>query len=384
MTFPLVGTTIFFIFGMFFIWWLHRPPLIIKVSPTHPPEDIHFPPISIIIPARNEEEKIRRCLEGVFDQTYPNYEVIVVDDRSEDRTPAILEEIKTEHPCLQILHGQELPAGWVGKPFALHQGVEQARGEWLCFLDADTFPESELLISAFLKVEKLNADCLTLFTKQIMGGFWEKVIMPIVFTAMMFGFPPHKVNDPDHPLAIANGQFILIRRDVYQAVGGHFRVRDRIDEDKALAEEVKRQGFRLFLTDGQALARTRMYSSLTEIWEGWTKNMFLGMQDRLGLLAFGGIIALLGALGIPFWWGVVLANLSRSGWLPSVIMLLEWVIFSLFLGVKRAQAARAFDINPWYGLSLPLGSGVFAGMMMVSVFRVLSGQGVTWKDRRYP
>ncbi len=384
MTFLLVGSTILFIFGMILLWWLHRPPLIVEVPPKQPPGDMCLPPISIIIPARNEEEKIRRSLEGVFQQTYPDFEVIVVDDRSEDGTPLILEEIKADHPILHALHGQELPAGWVGKPFALHQGVERARGEWFCFLDADTFAEPELLISAYLKAEKMNADCLTLFTKQIMGGFWEKVVLPIVFTAMMFGFPPHKVNDPDHPLAIANGQFILIRRNVYQAVGGHFQVRNRIDEDKALAEEVKKQGFRLFLADGQALARTRMYSSLSEIWEGWTKSMFLGMQDHLGLLAFGGIIALVGAFGIPSWWGFVLANLSRFGWLPSVVMLLELVIFSVYLVVKRARVARTFGINPWYGCSLPLGSGIFAGMMMVSVFNVLSGRGVTWKGRRYP
>jgi chlorobactene glucosyltransferase len=309
--------------------------------------------------------------------------VIVVDDRSEDRTSDIVEEIKVGHPTLRVVQGQELPEGWVGKPFALHQGVERARGEWFCFLDADTFPEPELLISAYLKAEKLNADCLTLFTKQIMGGFWEKVVLPIVFSAMMFGFPPHKVNDPDHPLAIANGQFILIRRDVYQAVGGLYQVRSRIDEDKALAEEVKRQGFRLLLADGQALAKTRMYSSLSELWEGWTKNMFLGMQDRLGLLAIGGIIALLGALGIPLWWGVLLANLSLLGWLPSAFMLAELIVFSIYLGLKRAQVARGFDLSPWYGLSLPLGSGIFAGMVIASIFYVLSGHGVTWKKRRY-
>lgn len=347
--------------------------------------------ISVIIPARNEARNIRRCVESLLVQTYPNFEIIVVNDRSSDATGQILEEIaqglsqgaNNQTSPLRVLQGEELPKGWAGKPHVLVQGTEVAGGKWLCFIDADTFAEPQLLSATYATARAKNIDLFSILTAQELGTFWEKVILPLVFTALSVGFPAERVNDPDKPDAIANGQFILIRREAYEAVGGHRAVHDQIAEDKALADVVKRSGYRLFVADGRALANTRMYTSLSEIWEGWTKNIFLGMQDRLGLLLFGAIVGLIAALLLPVWLaaGIIWAA-QVEGLLSMVVVTQAVLLWATLLGV-RARASMAFNISPLYAFTLPLGAFVFSAMMIASTYKVISGQGVTWKGRTY-
>jgi chlorobactene glucosyltransferase len=390
--FIVVLSTIGLVVGLFLTYWIHsRTQLDIKAPATDLPKDFSAPLISIIVPARNEEKNIRRCVEALLDQTYPNYELIVVDDRSTDATPEILEEIRSRiqvaqamgRPRLLVIQGEDLPPDWAGKPYALFQGAERARGEWLCFIDADTFASPRLIASTYLAAQEHAADMFSILTDQILGSFWEKAVIPVVFTGLSFGFPANQVNDPQQPNAIANGQFILIRRGVYRTVGGHGAVKNRIDEDKAIAEVVKGSGYRLVLADGRPLASTRMYTNFTDLWEGWTKNIFLGMQGRLGLLLFGGLLGLIAALGLPAWLLAGAIWWLAGGGLPAAIVTLEIaVLWSVLLWV-RAMAARAFHISPWYAFSLPLGAMVFTAMMFASALKVLTGVGVTWKGRRY-
>ncbi|HEX6304031.1 MAG TPA: glycosyltransferase family 2 protein [Anaerolineales bacterium] len=380
------------VLGLFLVIWIHsRTQLDIKVPAKELPEDRSAPLISIIVPARNEEKNIRRCVEALLDQTYPNYELIMVDDRSADATPEVLEEIRArrqagqvgDQPRMLVIHGEELPPDWAGKPYALFQGAEGAGGEWLCFVDADTFASPRLIASTYLAAQEHKADMFSILTDQILGSFWEKVVIPVVFTGLSFGFPANQVNDPQQSNAIANGQFILIKRGVYQSVGGHLAVKNRIDEDKAIAEVVKRSGYRLVLADGRPLARTRMYTNFTELWEGWTKNIFLGMQGRLGLLLFGGLLGLIAALGLPAWLLAGVIWWVMGGGPPAAVVTLEVVVLLSVLLWVRAMAARAFHISPWYAASLPLGAMVFTAMMFTSALKVLTGVGVTWKGRRY-
>jgi chlorobactene glucosyltransferase len=379
------ATTLLFLSGVVFTYLLHgRNRLKIgvpgRVEPIpHPAERI-----SVIVPARNEARNIRRCILALLAQTYPNYELIVVDDHSNDATPTFLAGLQRDHPgSLQIVSGGDLPAGWAGKPHALHLGVQASHGDWLCFVDADTFAAPDLLAAAFTTAQAQKADLFTLLTDQELGTFWEKVILPLVFTALSFGFPAEQVNDPRRPEAIANGQFILIHRSVYNAVGGHSAIRDRIAEDKALAQMVKQHGYRLIVADGRRVASTRMYTRFAEIWEGWTKNIFLGMRDRLGLLLFGAFVGLLAALLLPLWlvgglyWFVSTGTASAALVASQALALWAYIIY------WRVRASLAFHISPLYAFTLPLGAFVFTAMMFASAFRVLSGQGVTWKDRTY-
>lgn len=381
----LILSTAFFLGAIVIIYWLHNQyHLDIVVKPRLPPHNA--PLISVCVPARNEERNIRACVEGLMAQDYPNLEVIVLDDRSTDSTSAILHELSTRNIKLKVIHGTELPPDWAGKPHALYQASAAARGEWLCFVDADTFLSPATLSSCYLKAIETKADMFTIMTFQIMGSFWEKAVMPLVMTALSVGFSPRKVNDAQRKDAIANGQFILIKRSVYEAIGGHESVKDQIVEDKAISEQVKWNGYRLIVADGMQVARTRMYTSLPEMWEGWTKNIYLGLRDRPALLwlgVFGAFVALVTALFLPIWPLLGLVWYVRGGgWLAALVIWESLILWSYLINV-RTKVAKKMDISPWYAFTTPLGAAVFAAMMITSAIRVISGKGVTWKGRSY-
>ena len=385
-------STLLFLLGLGIIYWVHSQyHMDIVVAPAEPPADA--PMISICVPARNEEKNIRRCVEALLAQTYPNFEIIVLDDRSTDSTAEILDElllsVREQAPALQklrVLHGSDLPPGWAGKPHALYQAAASARGEWLCFVDADTFSAPEAIASCYVKALETKADLFTIMTFQELGSFWEKVLMPLVMTALSVGFSPRKVNDPNRRDAVANGQFILIKRSVYDAIGGHEKVKDQIVEDKALSEQVKWNGYRLIIADGYALARTRMYTSLPQMWEGWTKNIYLGLRDTPSMLllgAFGATLALIAALFLPVWPILGLLWYLNGGGLLAVGVIVKSLIVWGALLFARANVCGGLGISRWYSLTVPLGAGLFAAIMLTSAWKVLSGQGVTWRGRVY-
>jgi chlorobactene glucosyltransferase len=370
--------------------WVHRrPPPAVRLPDRLPPPEStpgSSPRIAVIVPARNEAANIGRCVESLLAQRYPDYEFIVVDDRSTDATPRILAELQRRAgPSLRVITGRPLPPGWAGKSHALAQGVAAAsrKAEWLCFVDADTLAEPHLLAAAMAAARAHGADLFTILTRQRLGTFWEKVVMPLVFSALAVGFPPDRVNDPARPEAIANGQFILIRRAAYDAVGGHAALRHSITEDKDLAERVKGAGWRLLVADGRAAAETRMYTSLPELWQGWTKNIYLGLRGRAGLLLLGAATNAAGALLMPAWPAAGLAWLARGGGLPAAVVTAEALALWAYLLGHRARVGRELGLPARYALTLPLGALVFGGMMLASTARVLSGRGVEWKGRVY-
>ncbi len=400
----LIASTICFIAGLIIVYWLHNQyHLDIVVEPTPPPQTA--PLISICIPARNEERNIRACVESALAQDYPNFEVIVLDDRSTDSTSAILHELtldpassshsqgvladngsKLPDSKLRIVSGSDLPAGWAGKPHALYQASAAAHGEWLCFIDADTFLAPATLSGCYAKALETQADMFTIMTFQVMGTFWEKTVMPLVMTALSAGFSPRKVNDPQRKDAIANGQFILIKRSVYDAIGGHASVKDQIVEDKAISEQVKWNGYRLIVADGMKVARTRMYTSLPEMWEGWTKNIYLGLRDQPSLMAlgvFGALLAVIVSLFLPAWPLLGLYWLHHNGGWMAVAVIVESLLLWAYLIYVRAMVSVNMKISPWYALTTPLGAAVFGAMMFTSAWKVISRRGVTWKGRLY-
>ena len=391
-------STLLFLLGLGIIVWVHSQyQMDIVVTPAEAPASA--PLISICVPARDEEQNIRRCVESLLAQTYPNFEIIVLDDRSTDSTPRILEELlqttkvattwqprSDDFSRLRVIHGSDLPAGWAGKPHALTQASTAARGDWLCFVDADTFAAPEALASCYVKALETKADLFTIMTFQELDSFWEKVLMPLVLTAMSVGFSPRKVNDPKRRDAVANGQFILIRRAVYDAVGGHERIKDQIVEDKALSEQVKWNGYRLVIADGYQMARTRMYTSLPQMWEGWTKNIYLGLRDTPSMLllgAFGATLALIAALFLPVWPLLGFLWLLKGGGALALGVIAKSLIVWGALLWARAAVSHGLGISRLYALTIPLGAGLFAAIMLTSAWKVLSGQGVTWRGRVY-
>jgi chlorobactene glucosyltransferase len=385
MTWVILSTIAFFV-SLAVAFWVHNQhQLDIQVRPAAPPAGV-LPRISVIVPARNEERNIAACLAALQAQSYPNLEVIVVDDHSSDRTPQILAAIAQPDARVQVITGRPLSAGWAGKPHALWQGAQVASGEWLCFIDADTFARPSLIASAYTAALAHQADLLTLMTDQHMETFWEKTLLPLIFTALSVGFSPRRVNDPRRQDAIANGQFLFFHRPAYQAIGGHQAVAGSIVEDRDLARRVKSAGLRLVVADGRAVAATRMYTRFSEIWEGWTKNIYLGLSDnpRLAWLGIvGALLCFLGALGLPGWVLAGLAWLQAGGGTMAALVVLQAVTAVLYLLYWRLMAARGMRIAPGYALTFPLGALVFGAMMVNSAYKVLSGRGVTWKGRRY-
>ncbi len=237
--------------------------------------------VSVIVPARNEEACLGACLESLVQQDGVEFEIIVVDDGSSDRTRAIAESFS----AVQVIEPGPLPAGWSGKNNAVTAGAKRARGRWLLFTDADTVHLPRSLARALGEAQERSAELLSYSPEQEVHGFWERAVMPVVFAELAATYRPSEVSDPRSSSAAANGQYLLISREAYDAVGGHAAVAASLLEDVALARAVKASGRRIFFRFGGDVVRTRMYSTLSQLKEGWTKNLALLFANP-GWLAF--------------------------------------------------------------------------------------------------
>lgn len=362
-----------------------------KNTPDHPSGK---PFVSIIVPARNEERNIRRCVTSLLAQERAgafDYEVLVVDDGSTDGTGRILKELATSHPAgdrLRVLRLDHLPADWAGKPHALHAGVQATKGEWLLFTDADTWHAPQALGAALQRARVEHIDLFSLGSAQDMPGFWEKTLMPMAYLGIAMQYPPRQVNDPTSPIAIANGQFILIRRSVYDGLGGYARpeMRGTVVDDRDLARLVKQSGFRLRFEDGRDLLHVQMYRGLRETWRGWRKNVYLGSRGGLAFVLLE-LIGLPQVTIIPFLLPFIalLALLRRK---PVFGLSARELAAAALIELAPLLAYRSWEDQeievPWYyAFTHPLAGAVFEGILAQSTWQVLTRQGVEWRGRRY-
>jgi chlorobactene glucosyltransferase len=336
------------------------------------------PLVSVIVPARNEERSIERCVRSLLAQSAP-IELIVVDDRSTDRTGEILDGLVRDHPALRVVRGEPLPAGWVGKPWALAQGVRAARGAWLLFTDADTHHDPRCVASTLAFARERGVDALTLWTHQELGSWAERAVLPAILGMVLLGSGSmRQLNDPaDTQHALANGQFILVRREAYDALGGHEALRGEILDDVTFARRLKCDGrFRLMLADGQHVVSVRMYTSLAELWEGFTKNMYLGAGGDLRVLAAA--TAFLAAISVvPAALAVDAAARRRPLRALEALLILGCGIAAEARGLRRTGIPQRLA---WFA---PFGYAVCAAVMIDSTVRVVGGRGVQWRGRRY-
>jgi chlorobactene glucosyltransferase len=347
---------------------------VLRVGPT---EFGGFPKVSIVVPVRNEEEVVGRCAESLLAQEYPRKEVIFVDGGSTDGT---LEVLKSFGARLKVLEEPPLPKGWVGKNWACHTASMRAEGELLLFSDGDTIHTPWALASAVSLLGSNGLDMVTLYPRLIMGGFWERLMLPLVGYLILLQHRGRLVNRDDRRYFIGIGPFILVRREVYEAVGGHAAVRDRIDEDLRLGQRVKEAGFRLRVLRGDFAVHLRMYEGLGEMWEGWVKNIFPGLDYRLGKVAFAvglalfyfALPALLLAAGLALWPAAGVNVFLLAG---AATYSLGTAIMAPYFNQDRAHKALA--------LLLPFAAAVFSAMALYSAYRHLSKKGVVWKGRVY-
>ncbi len=229
--------------------------------------------ISAIVPARNEESNITRVVESLAAQPEIR-EIIVVDDQSTDGTSQLLEGLVKRFPHLKTARTEMLPPGWTGKNHAIWTGLEHATGEWLLFTDADTEHLPGGAARALADASAHGALLVSYSPEQQTLAWWEKAALPFIFCRLSRFFSYTRVNDPAKADAAANGQYLLIDRRVYSAIGGHMAVASDVLEDVALARRAKIAGYRLHFASGKGIVRTRMYRSFGAMWEGWTKNLY--------------------------------------------------------------------------------------------------------------
>lgn len=346
--------------------------------------------LSVIIPARNEEDNIGGCLEGLeSQQSPPNIgSIVVIDDRSTDKTGQIARKMAERNPLIHTIEGKPLEAGWAGKPHALCQGAqaameamkERSLDQWLCFMDADTVAQPALLRTALNIAQTRSLDLLSLQPEQDLIGPWERLIMPCGFFLVAFTQDVRQANDPKDPDGHANGQFMLIRRQRYEAVGGYASVRGELSDDSAMARLVKRSGGRVAVLGTKSLIRARMYHDLPSIW--------YGLSRQAGELLGSPLACLIAAVA-----AVVLA--SASVFLP-VVSAAMWIkqgphaiiigaaacgfAGSLALLGTHIGAARYFKIPFWYGVLFPIGYMLGAG---IGVYAAIARKrnAVVWKGR---
>ena len=341
------------------------------------------PLVSVIVPARNEARNIERCVRSVLTSTYPSLEVIVVNDHSTDATGAIARTIAAEDPRLSVVDAPDLPAGWFGKQWACATGAAVAHGELLLFTDADTRHAPDLLSRAVNALRTRDASLLSIAGHQEMHSFWERIIQPQMFAllSIRYGGTEHVSNARRPEDVIANGQFILVQRDAYDALGGHALVSDRVAEDMALGQEFFRAGRRVVLVLALHQFSTHMYASLRELIEGWRKNIYAGgrhaaLGGRAGRTLYPALLLAMPIVGLapPIALVMSATGALTQGWLiwsASVvgISLLFWAAIYRFMGESVL-----------YALLYPLG---LATLLYIAIGAVIRGQRVQWKDRTY-
>ncbi len=326
--------------------------------------------VTAIIPARNEEAVIAACIQSLARQAEIT-EILVADDESSDGTSKVVRGLMEKIPNLRLLETGGLPDGWVGKNHALWTGVQQAKCPWLLFTDADAEHEPDSVGRALQSAAEQNAVLVSFSPEQVTVNWYEKALIPFVYLRLAKRFSYDRINDPASPAAAANGQFMMIRRDVYDSIDGHRGVAGEVLEDVAIATSAKQAGHRIWFGSGKGIVRTRMYRSFRVMWEGWKKNLYRLMG------------------GTP--WAVVREIESSLPWIPVLLILIGLKYpFVLFLGVLLLLGRQAI-----YGLELARnqfpfslifyyvpGGLLYAGVLWASYRSHVHGR-ISWKDREY-
>jgi len=343
-----------------------------KPKPEPAPILVDFQPqVSAIVPARNEETVIAACVESLARQ--PEIaEIIVVNDQSTDRTAEIVRGLMAKIPRLRLIDSDGVPAGWMGKNHAVALGAKEATQPWLLFTDADAEHDSDASARALHIAQTTGAALVSFSPEQVTENWYEKALIPFIYCRLAKLFSFDAVNDPNFPAAAANGQFLMIRRDAYEAIGGHASVAADVLEDVALAQRAKRAGYTLWFASGKGIVRVRMYRSFGAMWEGWKKNLYL----------------LVGATP----WKAFREFESVSPWMVLLLLIAGLKFpFALFLGVllllfRQMNYGSELTRNQ-YPFSFIIyyvpATALYLGVLWASWRSHARGR-VEWKGREYP
>ena len=343
--------------------------------------------LSVIIPARNEEDCLGECARSLVGQEEDGWrlgeewEIIVVNDASTDRT----REIAAGFAGVTVMDAPKLERGWTGKANACWAGAQTARGKWLLFTDADTIHEPGKLRLAIIEAERHEAGMLSYSPRQIVRGLAQRAVMPLIFSDLAVTYSPAKVNDPANRVAAANGQFLLVRRDVYDKIGGHAAVKGSVLEDVELASLVKRRKLGLRFRNAPEAVAARMYRSFGALVEGWTKNLAL-LFGNAPMLAAIRLLQLVVLIGVPLlvwflWWLRTVNPATKTGVLgtPMATAALALVWLRALWGLYGRVGKSGFPFRDC--VLAPLGIPLYVVLLWRSWFRVTVVKQVVWKGR---
>jgi chlorobactene glucosyltransferase len=358
--------------------------LLPRLMPAAPPVSAEARHVTVIVPARDEAENIGGCVRSLLAQDYPasQLRLIVVDDHSADGTDVIVRDIAACHSRLSLLSSPALPPRWTGKSHACWIGARAAaaENEWLCFVDADVRSEAALLSSAMRAALEQRLDLLSIAPRQELHSFAERLVLPCGLILLSFTQDLRRAQAPSGPGVTATGQFMLIRRDAYEAAGGHAAVSAAICEDLEFARRLKQSGRSVLLMGGDGLISTRMYTGWRTLWPGLAKNLVdtLGGRRATLMLALTAVLLSWAAVVLPAVDAAAILAATPGAWAALIVALIaSCAAFALHIA-----AARHFRIPFYYGLLFSLGYTAGALMALDSVRRRLHGR-VSWKGRIY-
>jgi hypothetical protein len=335
--------------------------------------------VSAIVPARNEEATIATAVESLAAQPEIT-EIFVVNDQSTDGTAAILTQLASRYPQLRVLETGALPSGWVGKNYAVSLGAAQATGDWLLFTDADGVHLPGSMARALADAAASGAGLVSYSPEQVTRTWWERALIPFIFSRLGRKFPYEAVMDPESPVAAVNGQYVLIRRSEYARTGGHAAIAGVVLEDMALARQAKDAGVRFYFASGVGIIRVRMYRTFGAMWEGWTKNLYPLIGGTPGGMSGG----------TPRGVGRELRGVVP--WIPLLSLLLTplhliWgVLGAVLLAGRHAEYAatlRRNRISAWVALYYLPAVALYTAVLLTSEWLYARGY-VSWKGREYP
>jgi Glycosyl transferase family 2 len=338
-----------------------------------PAGDADCPKISLILAARDEQEKLPGALSTLIAIDYPHLEIIAVDDRSGDATPQILDDFVAQHPQLKVVHVRELPKGWLGKPHALQRGYEASSGELLVFTDADVKFDREALRRVVTLVRERGLDHLTLLGDVECSGFWDTVLISFFGMGFQLATDPYNVSNPNSRSYVGVGAFQMLRRGGYEACGTHRRLAMEVVDDMKLGKLVKMAGLRSGVAVAQHYVSVAWHLGLGNLVRGMEKNFFAGAQFRVSM-ATAQILGLLAMNVLPF-----AGLIFGYGWIRALAAISVLIAMCFHLGVDVVMR-----ISPLYCLTPPLGATIFAYMLLRSTIVTLRQGGIVWRDTFYP
>jgi chlorobactene glucosyltransferase len=368
--------------------WTHRNPLNSQTNIEAPPGQ--WPLVTIIVPARNEAAWLPSTVPTYCEQVYPNVQVVLVDDQSNDRSPEILASLAQKYSNLKVVHAQPRPEGWCGKPWAVWQGVNEAarqtvgnEANWFLFTDADCVLHPQAVMQAMKLARRDGHDAVSLLTHMTFGSPLEQIALTGLATVLNLVMPMGKSNDPKSSIALAAGGFILVKQTAYEKIGGHEGVKGQMIEDVYLGRKLKASGAKLHTRATADLVSTRMYEGFADLWEGLSKNAYAGMDYDAKKFWVGTIAAITVAVLPPVYLLATAITMILHPSKAHLLLLGLAIVIIICQALIHLRTVRHMNLPAWHGWLMPASAGLYTVITCNSVWQHHYGGGNLWKGRRY-